>query len=388
MPFFHLPPFDLQKIKPTFEIRERYERRVDKDFDDATPDSRSDLFTRVRAGARFDLNSSVRAEIRYQFAQDLTWTDPLNFSTTNSDVDLAYIEAKHSGWMITVGRQKIALGQQRLIGPLEWSNYPRSFDAVRVRKGAFDAWISRIQLGPGEPDDLVLGAITRRDPRLGEASVIQKHDKSTGRVIDITTLDELVQKELDGFRLEFEGAAQFGHSAGRRQEAWALHARVGRTLSSDVQAFVEANSASGGGDADVSRTFDNLYPTNHPYYGLMDMQGWRNMNELVAGLDFSVTKSLGLRISGHLFSLRDVSDTWYAASGAANRFPGKVYQDPTGRSGRDVGRELDLEANWTVNKDSVLSAGLGLFNPGRFVERVRGSSDPQTWGYVSWSFRY
>jgi hypothetical protein len=379
---------DLPRATPTLEVRDRFERRANPDFDDRTVDGRSDLFSRVRVGAKFDLALNWKAELQYQYSHDLVRGAARNYSTEASDANLAYIETRQRDWTVTVGRQKIAIGKQRLIGPLEWVNVPRSYDGVRLRNRNLDLWAARIGLGPVEPDNLVLAGATYKGSKLGETSLFAKHDKVSGRTIDIFSLDHLATKSIGGWNMEFEGVLQGGRNAGLRHEAWALHGRIARQVSKGVTGYVEANAASGGSNPSVSRTFDNLYPTNHPYYGLADLQGWRNMNELAVGLEIAPRKNLGLRLDWHTFSLRDPADAWYGASGAPNRWAGGVFRDPTGRSGRKVGSEIDLEVNWQANRMTGLQAGVGVFTPERFVRSVRGAGDRQVWAFVQMQYRY
>jgi hypothetical protein len=393
MPFIPIPPIDfsaldIPKVTPTIEIRERLERRDNPDFQDATPDGRTNLLSRIRVGARAELNPRVRAEIRYQYAHDLAWTSARNFSREASDIDLAYVEIRDGETLTTVGRQKIAVGRQRLIGPLEWVNVPRSFDGVRVRHREYDAWAAQIGNGPGESRNQFLAGITRKDLVLGETSLFFKHDKVAAGTQDLATLAHTYNTTFGTTAVVVEGAAQAGRNFGRRHEAWALNARATQPLAAGVRGFIEASAASGGPSSGVSRTFDNLYPTNHPFYGLMDLQGWKNMNELALGIEYAPRPNLSMRVEYHGFGLRDARDAWYGAGGAPNRWSGGAFADPTGQSGRDVGRELDLEVTWHARPNTTVMAGLGVFTPGSFVRNVRGSADRQVWGFVQAQVRF
>jgi hypothetical protein len=365
MPLFHLPPFDITSVRPYVEMRERLESRTGRD----------DILTRIRVGANSQLSPKLTAELQYQFAYER--------STTHSDVSLAYLQLKAEGSAWTVGRQKIAIGNQRLIGPLEWSNVARSFDGVRVKANGWDLWAAKVGLSYPLPRDARLAAASYAST-YGLSSLIADWDGAQ----DIYTFDHLYDRKVNRWRMDFEGALQGGRNAGRRHEAWAVHGRAAYDLSVRHSLFIEANAASGGGTGNVSRTFNNLFPTNHPFYGIMDLQGWKNMNELALGLDLKARNDLLVRASWHGFSLRDSSDAWYGAGGAPNRFAGGTYVDPTGTSGRDVGNEIDLEAAWTVNKAFTLSGGVATFNPGTFVRKLSGNGDRQYWGFLQAQYRF
>ncbi|HEY0866961.1 MAG TPA: alginate export family protein [Fimbriimonas sp.] len=387
MPLFTLPPIVLDQIRPYVEIRERFERRENRDLNENTADNRSDLLSRFRVGATFSIAPSVTGELQYQYAHELIWTVPANASTDHSDVSLGYLRHQADGETLTLGRQKIALGSQRLIGPLEWSNVARSFDGVRFQTKNLDLWAAGVGVGFPRPRDARLAGAGYTS-RYGQTTLLAKWDRLAAGDQAIFTLDHLVSRNLREWNLEFEGALQAGDNAGRRQEAWALHARAGYRRIPNVTLYVEVNAASGGADEDVVRTFDNLYPTNHPFYGIMDLQGWKNMNEIALGVDYKPRADVTLKASWHKFTLRDSSDAWYGAGGGPNRFGANLFVDPTGRSGRDTGEEFDLEGVWNAAKSLTLSGGIAVFEPGAFVKNVSGSSDRQVWGFLQAQYRF
>ncbi|RYG18418.1 hypothetical protein EON82_22640, partial [bacterium] len=145
------PPQDLQ-LKPYVEIRERFERRTDRDFS-AADDGRSDLLSRYRVGATFRLRSKLSGALEYQFAHDWLWSPKANLSGRNGDASLAYLTYADGGAAYTLGRYKVALGSQRLIGSLEWNNVARSFDGLRVEAGKWQAYAFKIGVARPMPRD-------------------------------------------------------------------------------------------------------------------------------------------------------------------------------------------------------------------------------------------
>lgn len=381
MPLFTLPP-----IHTLFyaELRERFERRVDKDFDSSIADNRSDLFTRLRLGAKLSLGKNWRGEIQFQVAHDAGWTKARNFSVENRDLGLAYVETNRSGWTVEAGRQKINIGQQRLIGSFDWNNVGRSFDAVRVRSKAWDAFAFKIGVASPKPRDARVAGLVHMSPACGDSLAVFKHDKG----VDITTLGHSVSRVFGTIALDAEGAIQFGRSGGKDQRAWAVHLRGQTKVGPIAKAYAEIDAASGGSSASESRTFDNLYPTNHGKYGIADMIAWKNMNHAAAGIELAPRKDVVARLSWNFYSLRDSRDAWYGAGGAPNTHGGAPLKDPTGASGRDLGNEIDFDSTWTVNKTSALSGGLAVFSPGRFVRKGTGHDDRQFWGYLQFGIRF
>ena len=123
-----LPIQDKLEIKPTIEIRERHEHRSNRDFSRAVSDSRSDFLTRIRAGATAKFGKHWSFALQYQYAHD--WIDKSGTKSTDeaSDFSLGYAQYKGESGTLTLGRQKIALGTERLIGSAEWLNAARSVD--------------------------------------------------------------------------------------------------------------------------------------------------------------------------------------------------------------------------------------------------------------------
>jgi hypothetical protein len=380
------PPQDIS-VNPYFEVRERVERRLNRDFDSDIPDDRSDLLSRWRLGAELDLRHGWRAEAQVQFAHDLVWTPQRNFSLDHTSLSLAYVDGPTPVGRLTVGRQKIAIGSQRLVGPLEWANVPRSFDAARVRTPELDVFAASIGVARPRPEDARIAGVSHRSPA-GLTNLFYKHDAHADGDIDVWTLNHWANRTAGPWMLNFEGALQGGKTRGKDHEAWALHARAGYRVDPRTTFHLEANAASGGETATTVRTFDNLYPTNHPFYGIMDLQSWRNMRELSVGMEHRVRPNVLLRATAHRFWLQDPRDAWYGAGGAPNRHAGGIFRDPTGLSGRHVGDELDLESVWTLDRRTTVSAGIAVFLPGTFVRNVAGSDDRQTWGFVQVGTRF
>jgi hypothetical protein len=376
MPLFALPP-----LHYTFYVdaRERFERRLNKDFDSAVSDNRSDLFSRWRVGAKLTFGKQWKGELQYQYAHDEAWTKARNFSVENSDLSLAYAETSVNGWTIDLGRQKINIGQQRLIGSFEWNNVGRSFDAVRVRNKVWDAFAFKIGVGSPKPRDARVFGLVHASS-LGDTIAAFKHDKG----VDLTTIDHNVTHAFGSITVDAEGAIQFGKVSGNDQRAWALHVRGTAKAGSAVKVFAEVNAASGG----PKMTFDNLYPTNHSKYGIADMIAWKNMEHFAVGAEFSLRKNLNMKASWNAYSLRDARDAWYGAGGAPNTHAGTPLKDASGASGRDLGNEFDLDSNYTISKTASISAGVAMFNPGSFVRNVTGHSDRQLWGYMQLAFRF
>lgn len=379
------PPQDLI-LKPYIEIRERFERRTDRDFKAAANDNRSDLLSRFRVGATFQ-KLRLSGQLEYQFSHDWLWSAGANLSARNSDASLACLTYTERGTALTAGRYKLPLGSQRLIGPLEWNNVARSFDGVRVDSGKWLGYAFKVGVVRPMPRDarVVGGSYVEKTYQV---NTILNHNKVAGGDVDIVTINPWLHRSYGAWNVDAEGALQYGDYGSRKQEAWALHGQVGYDLNPKTGIYLLGNAASGGGDSDTHRTFDTLYPTSHNLYGLADMVGWQNSRELSFGVTHRPRANLSLRVAYHHFWLDDAKDAWYNALGAPNRRVGGVFVDPTGQSGRDLGGEVDLEAVYAFRKSITFSGGVASFSPGDFVRRVGGDDKTQFFGYLQAQFRF
>ena len=370
------------------EDRERYEHHTNPTFSSPADKNRVDLYSRLRVGADIQIRKGWSAKVEYQNTHDLFWTQAVNGSADNSDLSLAFAKYSSDSFNATVGRQKIELGDQRLIGSTEWLSMARSFDAGRVQSGPWDGWAAKLGVANNKPETAKIAGVTHTDKTWGTTSVIAKHDVGAAADIDIQTLDHFMSATFRDTTLSVEGALQTGSNNGRDQRAWAWHANLKRQILPKTTLSIEGNAASGGGNANTSRTFDNLYPSNHDLYGLSDLTGWKNMNEFAIRLDNHPLDRLSVRASFEAYSLRDPSDAWYSATGVVNPRAGGTFVDATGASGRDLGQELDFSAAYQIKKYGTISGGIAFFNPGHYVQQISGQSNMLTYGYIQYQVRF
>lgn len=376
------------QITTDFESRARFERRIDRDFISSAHDNRSELLWRVRPGATFKTEDWT-ARIQFQYANSLIWTQAKNFSTENVDATLAYFQFGTGNGKVTVGRQKINLGDERLIGTLEWSNLSRSMDGIRYQNGTWDAFAFEFGVAPNIPTDAKIFAVSNKN-NAGTTSYILKTDDTPGGDVTVHTLDHVWKgKVTDKISAEFETAVQTGEVGSKDLDAYAAHFQADYTASPKLSFGMEFNIASGGQSATHTKTFDNLYPTNHKFYGAADLQGWRNMQELSFHIGYKTDPNGSLSLAWHQFWLFDKTDGWYGAGGGVNPRPGGTYSDPTGASGREIGSEIDLTYNRKLDSQSSLSFGIAWFEPGSFIKNLNTGQDRrQVWGYGMVSYKF
>ncbi len=119
-----------------FEIREN-----NFDFNSASTARRTPgCSQRFRLGLGFDVNPWLKFYVQGQDVRELGGSRPNDIGTLGAEGDdvfdilKAYVQIGKSkkGLSATIGRQFLSYGDQRLVGPLEWLNQARTFDAVKL----------------------------------------------------------------------------------------------------------------------------------------------------------------------------------------------------------------------------------------------------------------
>jgi len=383
---FWLPSKLDWSFKPIIDVRERIERRVDKDFSESKSDNRTDLFSRWRAGVDFSYQKNVTGKIVYQYSHDEYWmAAKTDAAMERSDVYLAYADFKSKDGTFRFGRQNLVKGTERVLGVSDWGMTGRSWDMARWTGGKWDLFGGRLAVNTIPSKHAYLAGASY-DSKYGETMLVYKHDENHGPQDDIYTLNHAWTKKAGKWSYEAEAAGQLGRTADSKLQAWAGTARGSYAANPRLTVYGEVDAASGGIRHDGTvLTFDQLYPSNHRLFGILDMQGRRNMKGLALGANFKASKALSVNFEYNHFDLYADDDAWYGDNGKAN----KGFKDSTGASGGRVGDEFDLSAGLTLNKTSVLEAGMGLFRPGHFIGSFASAGDRnQIWGYVQFRYRF
>lgn len=367
------------------ELRGRYERRDDADFNSALGDNTVNLLSRGRIGLAYAADPNSTIKLVYQFTStNLSPTTGGGSDVQGQDLVEANLSRKLGGSTLTLGRQKIAVGGQRLVGPLEWANPSRSWLGARLETKPWTLFWGELESNP-VPNPKAQIALASHRSEFGETSVVYKHDTATVTRTSLTTIDHRLVRQLGAVGITAEGAFQWGRKGGVDHEAWAGTVRADLPINGRTKLFAETNVATGG----AGHRFDNLYPTNHLYYGMMDLQGWSNMTGFSFGAGWDVDRSTYLEVSYHDFSLYDEADAWIGAAGGVNSSGGVPYIDPSGTSGKRVGSEIDFFARFKLSTTTTLEGGFAVFSPGEFVKSfVAGSATQSTFGYVQVGLKF
>jgi hypothetical protein len=136
----------------------------------------------------------------------------------------------------------------------------------------------------------------------------------------------------------------------------------------------EYNYASGDEDPTdgENNTLDNLYPTNHKFFGYLDEFAWKNLQNPYVSLALNPTPKLKTQFFYRWYWLAEDKDFWYRANQAPNA-PGR--RNAKGEADDYVGSEIDLAFWWNITKKIAIHGGYSHFFAGDFVEDTAGTPD-------------
>ncbi|MBM4013564.1 MAG: hypothetical protein FJ293_01180 [Planctomycetes bacterium] len=310
-------------------------------------------------------------------------------------------------------------GNGRLIGNLEWPGGGRSYDGLSLRREE-GGWIARaiafeVNQGAFEVDDggdslenLHVGGIeliNRRGGLLADAELrgfayVFRDDRAVTRtkfgddLFTTTAGGQFAARRPVGGGvgdLFLWGAVQRGDAGTRAQRAGAWIAETGYRLE-DVAwkpwlrlGHTRAQGDSEAADGEVNDFFNGT-PTNHPYYGFVDLFALSNLRNTYVDLILDPHPQLRFMASAHLLAGNHDDSRATFGSGA---FTEKSFGYGTfATTSRNFGKELDLTLRaTTADKRHYLLLGWSWFRGGTAFERLFDDANA-TFGYLEAGFRF
>ena len=426
--------------------RVRYEARSNNfDFDRTvhSPNDGSWLLTRFRLGMTIKPVSWLKFYAQGQDSRE-NFSDRPHFPGTLGaegqdpfDLRQAYValgDPKLFPLTLTVGRQILSYGDERLVGPTDWNNLSRTFDAVRFRYEQPHWWLeaftsSVVVMNRHEFDksDLFDGNDLHRDlvfsgvyysnstlrattldayaflldekngndanqeglltlPRAGAAPAQGGDPTRRSDFLTYGSRLKLDPKALGGFEFDAEAAGQIGKVSGLDLRAAAVHAGVGYNFYNvwaQPRLYAEYSYASGDTNPRdrEDNTFQNLFPSNHRFYGYMDLFSWQNLHNPNIELRFTPLPKVTVQLDGEFFFAATNEDAWYRSNGLTRVRPiapnADLYE----------GAEFDLTLIYQPIKNVSVQAGYSHFAAGDFLQ-ASGRADNADFGYVMLTLTY
>lgn len=346
------------------------------------------------------------------------------------DLHQAYFTAgnhKEFPLSLKVGRQELVYGDERLIGAFGWNNIGRSFDAAKLRwqnewfgvdffsgmpvvprDDQFDMpnnqdWLSGAYVtSTAVPKTIVEGYFLARNASRTAISFVSDPNFPQPTARDVYTIGGRLKSkpgELYNFDYTIEGAYQFGDfaptaTAARLDQNAYMFTVLGGYTFADIWATprlgVEFDYSSGDDNpADGTHgTFDNLFPTNHKFYGSMDLFSLQNIQDLGVNLTLKPTSRMSVAIIGNAFWLADTHDYLYNVAGAPrSTFGYNVHPNYN----PFVGTELTAIAGYALTKFAQVEVGYGHFFSGDYItqsQAVNGGARDADWAYIQTTLKF
>ena len=363
---------------------------------------------RMRNRLRFDFAVNDHIDAVFEIQDVRVWgqegkTTAYNANNTGVDLKRGEVILKDlfdTALDLEMGRFVMQYGDQRLIGHLEWVDQGRTYDGMRaswneetyfIDAFGFEERYSPLVSGPssGTPYDnhddrgaagIYAGTRDQNSPINVEGYGIMLRDqynamgeKSNGNTLFVT-VGSRVFGSVEGFDYAVEAAYQVGEVLGDNLSAWAFAARAAYTFrdtDGKPRIGIEIDHASGDDDpTDGDQgTFQTLFPTNHLYYGYMDMMAWMNMWDVRLSAGVSPCDKVTLGFDYHHLRLAETKGGWYAASGGQIRGPAAAG------SGHHLGDEFDFTITYKPWKQFTVLAGFSQFFDGKYVRNTGGGGD-------------
>ena len=398
------PAGESRSITFSLEQRLRGEWRENNfDFDNSADAPTDDvwLLNRTRLGADWTPAPWLRLTVQGQDTREFFSARPNVLGQLGAegddalDLGQAHVELGNpmNGLSAKLGRQMLVYGDKRFISSGEWGNASRTFDAVRLHYEQPDWWLdafsasvvrfreAELNLSDWLNDSDALNqtfsgiyfSTTTLDVQTTDLYALHLRDDAGTSFITLGTRMKADPAKLGGWDYATEMAVQTGDLKNKRLAAFGGHWDLGYIwLRSPWQPrlALEHSFASGDSNAADGRTgaFQNLFPTNHLYYGYMDLFAWQNVHNPAVHFSVQPHEKVKIMADFHAFWLADTSDAWYRSSITNTARP------VTPGASRYAGCELDLTVLWKARKHLEVQAGYSHFFAGDYL-RSSGAND-------------
>jgi len=346
-----------------------------------------------------------------QFHDNHALALPLAYTASNmrDSFDLRQGFAQFHGKTVTLtaGRQELKFGDERVIGISDWTNNSRTWDGFDMRVGdrnrvdLFSTSVVAVHAtsldkhGAGLTFHGVEGHITTLLPRTTiEPFVLVRalprvlsQQKTYGSELETTTGAYAASLLPLGFEYSATGTLQRGSYASDSIHAGSGIARVGymaKWMPWAPRVQGEYDYATGNPHRNALRigTNDQIYPSNHNAFGLVDLFGFENIKQLRGNVDLRPAKGLSMLFEAGSLHVATKMDGVYSGSGSS------VIKAPAaGFAGDDIGTEFDASAKVVVRKYVVANVGVGHLFPGNVMTH-NAHGAPLTLAYLGFTYRF
>lgn len=405
----YLPKF----LKADVEFRHRLEYRDNFDFNDSRNDRDTFDLWRTRLNLQWIPIKQLKLFTQFQdsrIANDSFVSSKAGFENF-MDLRQLYVDYEDNIMIDAVnmnklslraGRQEFSYGAQRLLGGFNWSNVAQSFDGGKI--GAhFSTYHIQLDMfggekanikSPREPDDLFDGSANDRmwgyyaSAKAFHETLIENYlirrlthknvsfgPSGSSEIDDYTFGGRLKKAFKNGVDYELEAAGQWGNFNDQKVGAAMAVGILGYTFQKPWQPRVAFEFDYGSGDSNASdgklRTFDNLYPTNHLFYGYIDFISLQNLNDYRLQISAKPHKKVKLQADYHMLYLDTPKDSFYSVGRTVTRTAAAGIENVNPH----VGDEIDLVADYKLNNTVSIHAGYSHFFAAKYLQQTGANDD-------------
>ncbi len=332
---------------------------------------------------------------------------------------------------LKVGRQELAYADEHFLGAFFWNNIGRVFDAAKATwqsewfaadffsgrpviplDDSFNVsndyetlsgfWATSAKVPHHALDFFFLSRNVNGD----SPSAVNQPEVPLPSPRDIYSIGARLKSKPGDFGswdYTVDAVGQFGNfrdlragapSSRIEHQAYAFIVNFGYTFAdcpATPRLAIEYSHGSGDSDPtdDFHGTFDNLYPTNHKFYGYADFASLQNLHDIRPMLTLKPTARLSVALEGHLFWLADTHDSFYNVGGGPRGGIGTTAGNGYGINpsyDSSLGAEIDVIAGYALTRYAQLEAGYSRFFTGSYIDS--SLSDPSfgsrdaNWAYL------
>jgi len=316
-----------------FRIRELNEKR------DFSEDAKSFTYALLRARNSLQIHrSSTRLYLQIQYPHVLGW-DSHNFDEKSTvDLHQAWIGinlANNNSWLLSLGRMELRYSDERLVSPVDWSNYGRVFDCIRLQYQTNSLWADMFFSSQSErsfsswpesaPEDYFYGIwggnkdrefeffflvnnLYLKTPERKWRQYLQQFTAGSNYSLQVLN-DMKIQTDI-AYQFGYEKESELSSSGDQKSAISAYLVRLTLMYSPDI---LYISNIKGGiditsGDDIITEerreNFDNLYHDYHRYNGALDIfkDGYDfGLMDVFLGADILPKSNSKVSIEYHLF---------------------------------------------------------------------------------------
>ena len=387
------------------QVRDRYEYFNNYLFGSGPQDPSGYNLLRVMANADLHLGPHLRI-----FAEGISATEqgrtgagrPSDVNTI--DLFQAFAEvmfplAEDSRFTIRGGRQVVIFGAQRLIGVSDFTNVRRTFDGVRgtltMPGNTVDIFYARpvrvqpYSLDDDFPDTSISGVYDTWEIPAWEAArpklemyvfYVNRHSITFNQTTageNRYTFGARFTANPKSFDFDVEPDYQLGRFNGQTTRSFSVAALAGYTFEQvalSPRPFLGADIASGGQHDNPGNAFDQLFPSGHDKFGIIDAIGRQNIIDVHPGFTLKLLENR--RGAERLTLLTQYRQFWRESSqDAVYTSSGSILRTSGGSDARAIGGEMDFQVDWQLARHVSAYAGYCHFFHGAFIAATGPHSD-------------